>query len=393
MLIKKHSRFYFAVIFTIATISVVYTQQKIGLPEDKPAEIASPVIPTDATMYKYYPSRSLHKSTTPYHIPVSTRSSDTIENATFIDKGKKIKFQQYLKKTETLAFLIIKDDSIRYEKYFSSKGIVCDSNSTFTSFSIAKSFVSALFGTALNEGKIKSLDSPVSEYVSGLPVNKGFEYIKVKHLLQMTSGIKFNEEKGLSSDLSNLYQVIDIRAYLQHLQMLTVPGTQFEYKSIDTQLLALLLTSATGTSLTAYLQKKLWEPMGMEHDASWSLDKMGGVERAYSCINAQLKDFAKFGLLDLHKGKLNGKQIVPESWVNACTQAELKDGGSPFYKNQWWLIGGLLGDKQTDFAAIGIMGQYIYINPTKNVVMAKFSNKATDYKADYLALRAMLGYL
>jgi len=367
-----------------------FAQQSMQFKDDKPAEISSPVIPTNITMYKYYPSRTLYKSTNPFKIPNISKNLIIPQKASFNYNGKNISFQKYLKNTETVAFLLIKNDTILFEKYFSSEGKSYDTNSIFTSFSVAKSFVSALVGIAINLGYIKSIDEPITKYVSGLPVNKGFEKIKIRHLLQMTSGIKFNEDAGTSSDMSNLYQVADIKDYLKHIEIEKNPGSHFLYKSIDSQLLGLILVNATGKTLTKFLQEKLWEPLGMEYDASWNLDKVGGVERAYSCINTNARDFAKLGLLYLHKGKWNGKQLVPESWIKESIKADINQGGSSLYKYQWWLFGGLLGDSHNDYAAIGILGQFIYVNPEKNIVIVKFSNKKTDYKMDYELFRSIV---
>lgn len=358
-------------------------------PEDSPAQISSKIIPTNVDIYKYYPSRKINKSDNPFIIPEKSTNKKLFQKISIVVNGNKISLDKYLKNSETTAILVLYNDTLRYEDYFESNGEHFDSASIFTSFSVSKSFVSVLFGIALQEKAINSIDDPVINYIPELKNIKGIENIKLYHLLQMTSGIAFNEDAGTSSDLMNLYQVNDVFDYLNHIRLSENPGTQFYYKSIDTQLLGIVISRAVKKSLSAYLQEKIWFPAGMQYEASWSIDKMGGTERAYGCLNARAIDFAKFGQMILHKGFFNGKQIVDSTYVNSLYIKNSINEPSSFYKYQWWQIGIPVIKHKREIVALGILGQFIYINPESKVVIVKFSNKKTDYLSDYIMLRAL----
>ena len=189
----------------------------------------------------------------------------------------------------------------------------------------------------------------------------------------MTSGIQFEEGFTVDSDLGRLYTTSDILAFVRGLDVATAPDLRrFNYQSINTQLLGIILARATQTSVTQYLQDKIWTPIGMEFDASWSLDRVGGVEKAFCCLNARARDYAKFGRLFLNRGNWQGRQIIPESWV---TTSSVSDPASVFwYNNQWWLPKEAPNDPTTDFTALGVLGQFIYISPNKNMIIVKLSN-------------------
>jgi CubicO group peptidase (beta-lactamase class C family) len=150
------------------------------------------------------------------------------------------------------------------------------------------------------------------------------------------------------------------------------PGKQFEYISGNTQLLGLVLERALkGTTVTQYLQNKLWTPLGMEFDASWSIDKKkDGLEKTFCCINARARDFAKIGRLYQNKGNWNGKQIVSKSWVEASTKLDTTEGSASYYQYQWWLP-----NPNVDFMAEGILGQFVYVNPSKNLIIVRLGKK------------------
>lgn len=154
--------------------------------------------------------------------------------------------------------------------------------------------------------------------------------------------------------------------------MQSEPGKKFEYSSGDSQLLGLILErSLKGTTVTSYLQEKLWTPLGMEFDASWSIDrKNNGLEKTFCCINARARDYAKLGKLYKNKGKWNGKQIVSEKWITQSTQKDTTEGSVSYYQYQWWLP-----TPNEDFMAQGILGQYIYVHPTKDLIIVRLGKK------------------
>ena len=264
----------------------------------------------DINDYKKFQSRPLHNDSLKYHFILSDNGKFPI---TINDKNlNEVPFDQYLKDTKTVAFLIIKNDTIQYEKYF--KGY--DKERIVPSFSMAKSITSILIGCAIDEGLIESVDEPITVYIPELKKN-GFEKVTIKHLLQMTSGIKFNESYiNPFGDAASFYYGLNLRKNIGKMKMKSEPGKKFEYVSGNTQLLGLILErSLKGKTVTRYLQDKLWTPLGMEYDASWSIDRnKNGLEKTFCCINARARDFAKIGRLYLNKGNWNGKQIVSQKW-------------------------------------------------------------------------------
>jgi CubicO group peptidase (beta-lactamase class C family) len=205
----------------------------------------------------------------------------------------------------------------------------------------------------------------------------------------MTSGIKFDEGFSVNSDLGVLYTTSDILTFVKGLNIESAPGMQFNYKSINTQLLGIILTRATQTSVTQYLQDKIWTPVGMEFDASWSLDQVGGTEKTFCCINARARDFAKFGRLFLNRGKWQGKQIIPENWIAASIAPNPATAPlySFLYNYQWWFPKTSASDLTEDFVAEGILSQFIYVSPSKNMIIVKLSNEKTGNDVGMPALR------
>jgi CubicO group peptidase (beta-lactamase class C family) len=279
-----------------------------------------------------------------------------------------IPFDKYLDDNNTVAFLIIKNDTIQYEKYF--KGY--DQQSIVPSFSMAKSVTSILIGCAVDEGLIESVEEPITKYIPELKKN-GFDKVTIKHVLQMTSGIDFNESYvNPFGDAASFYYGLNLRKMIGKMKLKTEAGKQFEYVSGNTQLLGLVLERALkGKTVTSYLQEKIWTPLGMEYDASWSIDrKKNGLEKTFCCLNARARDFAKIGRLYKNKGNWNGKQVVSQKWVEESTKLDTTDGSVSYYQYQWWLP-----TPNEDFVAEGILGQFVYVNPSKDLIIVRLGKK------------------
>jgi CubicO group peptidase (beta-lactamase class C family) len=315
----------------------------------------------DIKDYQKFPSRSLPSNETKYKFNSTSKGKypDTLKYG-----NKSISFDKVLEDNETVAFLIIKNDTIQYEKYFNGY----DQESIIPSFSMAKSVVSILIGCAIDDGLIKSIEEPVTNYIPELKKN-GFEKVTIKHLLQMTSAIKFNESYiNPFGEAASFYYGTNLNRETSKLKLKGTPGQKTEYVSGNTQLLGLVLEHALkGKTVTAYFQEKLWTPLEMEYDASWSIDrKKDGIEKMFCCINARARDFAKIGRLYLNKGNWNGKQIVSKKWVEESTKVNSTEGSVYGYQYQWWLP-----SNEGDFMAEGILGQFIYVNPSKNIVIVR----------------------
>lgn len=318
----------------------------------------------DVRDHKKFPKRVLTKSITPFVYPTKAcRFPDTI-----LYNKQKINPEKFLEDNHTLAFLVIRNDSIIYENYFRGR----NKESIVPSFSVAKSFSSALIGCALQDGLISSVDEPITNYIPELKKN-GFEKVKIKHVLQMTTGIRFTEGYfNPFSDVAELYYGRKLEKQMLKLKLEKEPGTEFAYKSGNSQLLGLILHRALkGKSITQYLQEKIWTPAGMESDASWSIDRKNGLEKTFCCLNATARDFAKIGSVYLNQGWFNGQQIISKEWVQQTLRPNNTEGSVDYYNHQWWFP----CQDQKCYLAQGILGQYVFVYPAKKIVIVRLSKK------------------
>jgi CubicO group peptidase (beta-lactamase class C family) len=279
-------------------------------------------------------------------------------------------------KLKSIAYLIIQNDSIRFEQYWDGY----EGGKASGSFSMAKTFVSILTGIALEEGKIKSLDQPVKDF---LPEFRNGENSKVtiRHLLTMSSGLNWDESYANPlSKTTEAYYGSDLHKVIADLKVIDAPGKTFKYLSGNTQVLAFVLCKATGKSLSDYASEKLWKPMGANHPAFWNLDQKDGMEKAYCCFYSNARDFARFGQLYLDKGKWKGRQLVPSSYVEASVKPaplHYEDGRkNSCYGYSWWLLPNYKG--HDIFYARGILGQYIIVIPDKKMVVVRLGKKRAD---------------
>jgi CubicO group peptidase (beta-lactamase class C family) len=332
----------------------------------------------DINDYKKFPARTIENGTTKFLFSKAVNGKIPKELSL---KEKSYPFEKYLEDNKTVAFLIIQNDTIQYEKYWGKY----NKTSIVPSFSMAKSITSILIGCAIEDKRIQSVNEPVTNYIPELKEN-GFDSVTIENLLQMTSGLKFNESySNPFGDAATFYYGIDLRKAINKMELKTGPGKQFEYVSGNTQILGLVLERALGKkTISAYLEEKIWIPLEMEFDASWSLDsKKSGLEKSFCCINARARDYAKIGRLYLNKGKWNGKQIVSEDWVRQSTKIDTTNGSVRYYQYQWWI------PSQTgDFMAQGILGQYMYVHPEKNLIIVRLGKK--EGKADWWEILASL---
>jgi CubicO group peptidase (beta-lactamase class C family) len=279
---------------------------------------------------------------------------------------------------KTIAFLIIRNDTILYEKYHRNY----TDTSLISSFSMVKPMISTLIGIAIAEGKIDNINSPITNYLDEYKSKTGFENITIKNLLQHTSGIKFTDEKfNLTSDNAEFYWGNNLREELLELTLKTAPNKEFHYSSANTQLLALIIERVTNEPIFKYLQTKIWKPLGMEAPAYWSLDNdnENSMEKAFCCLQARAIDFAKFGRLYLNKGDWEGERIISSDWVYKSTHSDPENNNRHNY-NYNWGIGPL---KYGSFYAVGLFGQYLYIYPEKNIQIVRFGDSETSYNPSY----------
>lgn len=333
----------------------------------------------DVHDYQKFPYHEIEN--TPPTFYFNEGSNEELVSALFESNEEIENIDDFLRSTDTTAFIVIQNDTILYEKYFNGY----NRDSIQTSFSVAKPFTSALVGIAIDEGHIKSVDEPITNYLPELKDRDNrFEEITIRNLLMMSSGIKYKEIFFFNGDDTKTYYYPDMRKLaLEGTKIADQPGNHFLYNNYNPLLLGIILERATNTSVSEYQQEKIWKPLGMEYPASWSTDsEQSGFEKMESGINARAIDFAKFGRLFLNDGNWNDEQIISEEWVAESTQIDTSvhseeyypdwpffesDGG--YYKYFWW--GYSRENGNYDFFAMGNFGQYIYVSPQKNLIIVR----------------------
>lgn len=279
--------------------------------------------------------------------------------------------EEFMEDTRTSAMLVIENDVIKYEKYFFGG----EESSLFSSNSMGKSFVSALMGIAVAEGYVNSVEDPIGMYIPEF-VGTELENIPIRACLKMASGIDFNEDKDMSGFSIRTLMGTPAMKVISQYGVQEEPYTYRRYLSINTEILGQVITNATGRSLAEYMEEKLWKRIGAAHDAYWTLSN--GTELAMGGLSVSLRDYARFARLYLNGGSYNGVQVLEKEWVQDSMdiQEEYAKPGANHdaynaigYGYQWWIPEG----SQGEFMAIGVYGQWIYVNPAKQVIIVKTS--------------------
>ncbi len=319
--------------------------------------------------FRILPERKLIASNDPFLFGVDDSREARVQQA-FQTNPAITDLDAFLTDTGTQAFLVIQDEMVIYERYF----LGTQRDSIVTSFSVAKSFGSALIGIAIQEGYIHSVEDPITDYIPELAERDArFREIQIRHLLMMASGLRYNTDRLILPEDDNLTYLFDDMRHLAltETEVVESPGKTFVYNNYNPLLLGLILERATGLPVTTYLQEKIWTPLGMEFDGSWSLDSQAsGFEKMESGINARAIDFAKFGRLYLNEGNWNGTQVIPSEWVAESTRDNgLIPDDSIYYASMWWGRNCNPGSK--DYFAMGNFGQFIYVSTAKNLIIVR----------------------
>ncbi len=362
------------------------------------------------TDHKIFPSTPIKSIATGSEYKLE--ESEIVKNLTFKTKKSEEKLDDYLREhTTTTGFLVLKEGKIIFENYY--RGYQKEDISNI--FSVSKSITGLLIGIAVDEGLIKSIEDPVTNYIEDLrDVDPMFKRLKIKHLLEMRSGLKYTEAYGSPfAHMAKLYYGLNQVKQISSLSFESEPGSKYSYQSASTAILGMVIESASGKELGTYLEEKIWQPMNMEHDASWSVDdKRNRSTKAYCCLNLTARDLAKIGLLMLNGGNWNGKQIISEQWVEKTITPNFENG---CYQNQWYNVKGrassegqtyLFDTKEeaevkagelelehyeirfnseikqyyiyfctSEFYGHGILNQYLYVHPEKDVVIVRLGEK------------------
>lgn len=282
---------------------------------------------------------------------------------------------------ETIAYLIIKDGKVIYEQYWDGYS----TKSLTNSFSMSKSVIGLLIGAAVDDGYIKSLDQPVADFIPEFN-NEQNKNLTVKDVLTMSSGLNWDESYGsLFSTTTEAYYGKNIKKLIYSLQVVETPGKVFKYLSGNTQLLAMLIESATGKKVAEYASEKFWQPMGAVNPALWCLDNENGMEKAYCCFNSNARDFARWGYLVLNNGIWNNDTLISPEYIKQSVSpaTHLKnndDKNVDYYGYQWWLQ--KLDGEYIPYMR-GILGQYVFVIPSKNAVVVRLGHKRSKTYTNY----------
>ena len=321
-------------------------------------------------MDQLFTTRTVARSGQIWQLPQDTHELDI----SYSWQGQNYTTSDFLERTYTNALLVMKDGNIISEIYRNNSG----PDSRFIGWSMTKSVTSILIGCALEEGHINSLDESITDYIPELE-SGAYNNVSIRHIMQMRSGADYEERydfanpgiaasNHISSLVKNNTRFADVARTLPQLH---APGEVFQYKTIDTAVLGWLVERSTGMSVASYTEQCLWEPLGAEADGFYIMDGPPGVGREFSGagFNATLRDYARVGQMVLNNGYANGQQIVSDEWIKQSTRPSgPEDGRRGGYGLQWWTIGG-----SDAFAAIGLQGQYIYIDPETRTVIVKLS--------------------
>ena len=331
-------------------------------------------------MAEILPSRRVPRGGPVVALP---RDEHSIGDVTYRIFGKKHNVEEYLTNAKVMAYLVLKDGKVAYESY----RLGTDDNTAFVSWSVAKSFTSTLVGIAQADGAIRSIDDRAASYAPAL-ASSGYAENSIRDLIDMSSGVKFLENYAALDTLEakawiegtvthSVASYTDTFAWFK--ERIHPPGTTFYYASIEPAIAAWVVQRATGKHLSDLLSERIWRKLGAEHDASWLLDRPGGIEIGSCCINATLRDYGRFGLMIMNEGRVGKAQLLPAAWIREATRtsatrayldpAAIHRAGRFGYHHNWWIW------PEADHAAsaLGAHGQQIMVDFDDRVVIVQTS--------------------
>ncbi|HEY8353220.1 MAG TPA: serine hydrolase [Sphingomonadales bacterium] len=331
---------------------------------------------------RLFPTRTVKRGEKVLELPQHHRQ---LEDFPIPANGTVYDIYDYVSRNRVTGLLILKDGRIAMEYY----GAGNDRATRWMSMSVAKSISSTLVGAAIRDGYIGGLEDQLTRYLPELE-GSGYDGVTVRELLQMTSGVHWDEthtnpnsERSAVLELQIGQQPGAIMRYMASLPRVAAPGTRWNYSTGETHVVGALLHAATGRWVSDYLTDKIWSKLGMERDASWWLESPDGLEVAGSGISATLRDYARFGLFIMNDGIIDGERVLPEGWVREAGSPRMIGGAQVDYGFMWWPVKGPDGSYE-GFAARGIFGQFIYVNPRARVVVAVWSARAKPRFAEVI---------
>lgn len=352
------------IIFIIAAICIVATGIWLALPSNYYVRRALTNLWPRIDQYPIFENRVI-RAGDPQSWPLSEQ---------YNRKAIPEKYVKDFEQLGTVAYVIIQHGELLFEQYWDDYSYQSRSNS----FSMAKSVVSLAIGCAIDDGRIRSVEQPVSDFFPQF-TEFGGTMLTIRHLLTMSAGMDFQESyTTVFSPTTQLYYGNDLNKITFGMQQIEKPGVYFIYQSGVTQLLANIVEKATGENLSTYVSRKLWTPMQAEEDALWSLDRKDGIEKAYCCFNSNARDFARFGQLILNGGTWNGQRIISESYLREATTADSSlifqeiDRPNRHYGYQFWILE--KNGMRIPYLR-GMLGQYVFAIPDRNAVVVRLGHK------------------
>lgn len=346
-----HSVIFVVGIVFFSSCSIRHSRLQLGAP--------------NVNSYKSFDNFNFKRSDNPFCFKQCSDKS-SLGNTIKVNKGvfnsNPIPLQEFLQNSPTLSFTIIRNDTILFDYY----GKDYNESSIVTSFSVAKSFVSATLGVAIHEGFIQSVEEPITNYLPELMENdERFGEIKIRHVLNHVSGIEF-------PSITWVYYSSNHFKILKKVRYGLGPGEEFKYDNGNTLLISFIIERATKRKFQDYFNEKIWKKIGAESEMLWTMDdEKNGSIKTFCCLNGLAQDFAKFGRLFLNRGNWQGEQIIPESWINESIKWDVTDNSPWESEYFWWL-----GPKEYGFYyAAGLYGQYIIVYPKKNVIITRFAKR------------------
>ena len=333
-------------------------------------------LPTFANTDKIFPVRTIAKGAGSLTLPYATNA---LTDLPIPSGGAVHDLFDYVSRNRLVGLLAMKDGEVVHEHY--DIGLTPDTR--WMSMSMAKSVSTTLVGAAIKDGFIGSVDDQLVKYMPDL-AGSGYDGVSIRHLMQMTSGVKWDDthtvadsERRTMLDLQVAQKHGEIMKLMASLPRIAEPGQVWNYSTGETHVVGALVHAATGKWLADYASEKIWAPMGMEHDAAWWLEAPDGLEVAGSGICATLRDYARLGLFALNEGVIDGEPVVPVKWFKEATEPRMAGTDSLNYGYMWWPVANREGDfSEGAYSARGIFGQYIYINPTRRIVLTILSCRA-----------------
>ncbi len=337
---------------------------------------------SDIKDFEKFPSMTFEPSSSPFAFIQAPDYSLNLLPVS-LDENVKEPLHDILNHSETTAFIVIRNDSLIYEKYFNGY----NRESINTSFSVGKSITSLMIGMAVDEGLINSVNDPVTNYISELSMRDPlYDSVTIAHLLNMRSGIQFKDHDLPWGDKPKAYYYPRLRERILELPITFEPGSRFQYNSYNPILAGMILEQVSKQPPAKYFEEKIWNRMHMEFSGSWSLDSdESRMTKMESGLNIRAIDFAKLGRLVLNKGNWNGEQIISKNWLEASCIISSSNkvnefGDEIYYQNFWWLFS-KDHEKAYIISGWGHLGQYLYIFPEKNIIVVRMGKDVGKVKS------------